>query len=421
MNQHRVLVFELGDPTGHQLGYLEHLTEYWCARAIPGRLDILVTSAFTSMHAEFAAWCAQNRDKGITLLSIAPAEAMQLEKRRGSLLRWSLTQGRILTKWLEERAPDDCLMMCFDHFQPALILGMRPRRPVRLHGIYFRPMVDRALYAKTWKGRVEAIWREVLLKGSLRSPYLRTLFCLDKHSVPYIKELTSRVCVMALPDPVRQYDTRIDSATMRGKLGVGAGRVVVLLFGELSRRKGTFELLASLNLLAPEDARRVAVVMAGPIPNADKAAITSQVTGMKDAREVQVIIEDRFVPDHEIQDFFGASDIVIAPYQRHIGMSAVLVRAATAGKPIIGASHGLLGELIRSERLGVTAGSASAREIAHAIRVCLSQPAEELFDAASARAFAEFNQADNFTATIFGRLLRAQKALCTRRGPDSTH
>jgi glycosyltransferase involved in cell wall biosynthesis len=296
-------------------------------------------------------------------------------------------------------------MMCFDHLQPSLTLGLRPRRQVGLHGIYFRPMLDGSLYAAAWKDRPEMVWRRLLLKGSLRNPNLLTLFCLDRSSIRLIKELTSRVDVIALPDPVKEYDQRRDPAVIRRELGADSSRVMLLLFGELSRRKGTFQLLKSLSLLSAQDARRLAVVIAGPIPKADKAIVDSLTMRLKAASAVQLIVVDRFVSDGGIQDLFRASDLVIAPYQEHIGMSAILVRAAVAGRPIIGPSYGLLGELIRSERLGVTVDASSPEAIARAIGLCLSQPAGRLFDRGSAKAFAEFNRVANFTATIFGRLL----------------
>jgi glycosyltransferase involved in cell wall biosynthesis len=401
------LVFEPGEPVGHQLGYLQHLAEYWCERSIPGRLDILVVPDFISMHREFARWCSGNHDHGIALRSIAPPQARRLEELRGSMLGRSLLQGNILAGWLAELAPDDCLMMCFDQLQPTLALSQLGQRGVGLHGIYFRPMLARSLYGAAWRNWPEMAWRRLLLKGALRNPGLRTLFCLDRACIPYIRKQTSRVRAIALPDPVREYQRRANPACVRRDLGAEPGRALLLLFGELSRRKGTFQLIEALSLLSAQDAARLAVVIAGPIPKGDKPMIDRLATALRAASAVQLLIVDRFIADHEIQDLFAAADFVIAPYQQHIGMSAVLVRAAMAGKPIIGPDYGLLGQLIRRKRLGITVQCSRAEAIARAIGVSLSQPPQRLFDAASAKVFAESNRAGRFSSTIFGRLLEA--------------
>ncbi|HJU10701.1 MAG TPA: glycosyltransferase [Candidatus Binataceae bacterium] len=280
-------------------------------------------------------------------------------------------------------------------------------------------MLDRSVYGKG-NTRAELIWRKSLLKRSLRNPSLRTLFCLDPWSIPYIEKLTSRVSVIALPDPVREYSERADPVHLRRRLGVETGRKLMLFFGELSRRKGTFQLLESLRLLSPADAKRLTVLMAGPIPAADRSLIRSRANRLKNVNICQLIIEDRFVPDHEIQNLFNASDLVIAPYQHHIGMSAVLVRAAMARKPIIGPNHGVLAALIRGQRLGLAVDTSSPVKIANAIGYCLSRPSEELFDRASAIAFAEFNRPEKFTATIFGRLFDGSEGISSMSGNTRT-
>jgi glycosyltransferase involved in cell wall biosynthesis len=401
LTRRRVLLFELGDPHGHQLGYLQHLAEYWDVSARPGCLDLLVTPAFIEMHRDFAAWCSQHAHLGIQLHAISAAQAAALNRRRSSLLRWSLEQGRILATAIEQFGPDDCVMMCFDHLQPSLALGLRLRRPVRLHGIYFRPIIDQALYGVS---RAESIWRNLLLWGSLRHSSLCTLFCLDRWCVPQVSRLASRAAVVALADPVRDYGRIADSGALRRKLAIEPGRMVLLMFGELSRRKGTFQMLEAVAQMDPTEAGRIALVMAGPIADSDRESLQIMAGRIQQTGSAQLVVEDRFIPDREIQEFFAACDVVVAPYQRHIGMSAVLVRAARAGKPVLGPDRGLLGDLIRRERLGICVDATNPGEIAGALRRFLSHPPGRFLDQTAAAALADFNRVENFTGTIFGRL-----------------
>ncbi len=47
-------------------------------------------------------------------------------------------------------------------------------------------------------------------------------------------------------------------------------------------------------------------------------------------------------------------DVVLIPYQRHVGSSGLLIWAASAGKPVITQDFGLIGALTRAYKLGQT-------------------------------------------------------------------
>ena len=65
---------------------------------------------------------------------------------------------------------------------------------------------------------------------------------------------------------------------------------------------------------------------------------------------------------------FELADVVLMLYQGHTGMSSVLVRAAMAGKPMLGTELGMIGELIRARELGTAVDATDYLAVGNALR-----------------------------------------------------
>jgi len=116
---------------------------------------------------------------------------------------------------------------------------------------------------------------------------------------------------------------------------------------------------------------------------------------------VQVVLRDERVPDDEVPDLLGAADVVLLPYQRHLGSSGVLVRAAAAGTPVLGDGYGLLGAQIRRHALGITVDATQTGDLVRGLHRCVTMPLDALFDAEAAAAFARHHTAEHFAETIY--------------------
>jgi glycosyltransferase involved in cell wall biosynthesis len=116
---------------------------------------------------------------------------------------------------------------------------------------------------------------------------------------------------------------------------------------------------------------------------------------------VQILHVNRFVIDREIQPYFQLSDVVLAPYQRHVGMSAILVRAAAAQKPVLSSNYGLMGEMTRRHQLGLAIDSTDSQAIADGISFLLQTPLAQVGDRSKMQAFAAQNSAQRFADVIF--------------------
>ena len=119
-----------------------------------------------------------------------------------------------------------------------------------------------------------------------------------------------------------------------------AGRVRILLFGQVKPYKGVDVLLRAVAQLPPglREACLVRIVGRPEMPMDPLFALVDDL-GLKD----QVEFDLRFVPDAEIPLLLTNSDILVFPY-REIDASGVLMLALAAGRPVVASRIGIFAE-----------------------------------------------------------------------------
>src|SRR5690606_19232678 len=115
-------------------------------------------------------------------------------------------------------------------------------------------------------------------------------------------------------------------------------------------------------------------------------------------------LHDAYVPLEEGQTLLAAADLVWAAYDNHVGSSAVLIRAAAAGRPVLSQAYALMGEETRRHRLGRTVDQRDPAALTDALAAALADP-DEGFDAASSAAFAGGHSPEAFARVILDRLV----------------
>ena len=394
MRAPHVMLFDLY-AGGHRLQYLLNLATHWAERGLPGRLSIVVPTAFLDAHPPLRTFADVHRTSGIEVVPIT--EPVRL-KAPGplQLVRYGVEQGRHLRRYVERLRPDHAVLMYFDHAQLALAFGLRFDFPVRFSGIYFRPQFHYGRFeghATSPRERATNLRKRLVLRAALRNPHLHTLFCLDPYAVADVRRMGGRA--VALPDGVAPEAGRADV-----RWAPEDGRRAVLLFGTLHRRKGLFEVLDAMRRLSKDDQRRLALVLAGPITDLERDRALRELGDLATSTPLQVVLDERFIPDEEIQAMVRRADLVLLTYQRHVGSSNVLVRAAMAGRPVLATDYGLVGALVREHRLGQALDAGSPEVIAPALSAFLANPYAVPFSPEAACRYAEANTAEAFARTI---------------------
>ena len=399
-----ILLFDL-ETHGHHSSYIYYLASYWKKHHIAGTLHIVVSPQFLRQHSSVSECEFTSETCTIQFTPITTLEAEMLHPRDNAILslRRALQEWRLLNHYAEQLSADHCLVLYLDRTHFPVIL--RRYLPCAFSSIYFRPTFHYARFASNeldWKHRMQA-WRERFqLFWGAEHPMAHTLFCLDPFAVDQINRFLNQSRAVYLPDPVPLEKAAIeDVVALRHHLQIDLSRTVFLLFGAIDERKGIYKILEALSLLSDYSLKKVCLLIIGKLDDANEPIVCSRIRGLESSRPLQIILRNTFVSEAEVPRYFQLSDIVLAAYQKHVGMSGILVRAAAATKPVICSDYGLMGELTRQYQLGLLVNSKSPQAIAKAIEKGIDCSSEKLCNVEKMQMFAAMNSTENFAETIF--------------------
>ncbi len=240
----------------------------------------------------------------------------------------------------------------------------------------------------------------MLLNGALK-----VVLSLDPYFAPYAAaRYRGGGKIWALPDPA--YPTAATSesdATLATPFP--PDRQCYLLFGAITERKGVLVLLDALALLPTAAAGKIAVMLAGRIDPSIRNEIDERGRRLA-ARQpgLWLRIEDRRLASAEIAALVRRSDVVLAPYQRFVGSSGVLLWAAAAGKPLLTQDFGLIGRLVHDHRLGLATDVCEPSGLALAIGRMAVAGTHGLVDGKSAADFISERTPERFASLVFASL-----------------
>lgn len=386
---------------GHHPQHLECLVRYWADRKPRGELHLVVSEEYREHHGELLELVAAA--EGVSY-HLVPASNLPKNDRR-ELLASDRRHGRVVSEWARRLRADHVLLMYFDHVQLSLAYDLRFEWPLGISGIYFRPTFyyrDAGL-PQTPRERLAALRKRLVLAAALRNPHLRYLFSLDHLAVDRFPGDRSRVHVIALPEPLDlapEHDARSPIAER-----AEPGRRLLVLFGSLDERKGLVPVLDALSMLDDREQAQLALFLAGRVSGAERDGLLERIDAFRRSARVQVVLEDRYLAEEEIQPLLRACDLVLLTYVHHVGSSGVVVRAAHAETPVLSTGYGVLGAQVRQHSLGATLDTVSAPAIHATLREWLADETAIALDHSRARAFAAGNTADAFAETILSRVL----------------
>lgn len=403
----RLMLFDLSIH-GHHPGYIQYLIDYWHQHHLSGELVIVVSPQFLTEHADVVERAKAYQQSGIQILAIRPDEDAKLATRTtgfGRNLR-NFQEWQLCCRHAQALHATQILVMYFDTYQLPLALGMTPPCPVS--GIYFRPTFHYphfTHYRPSGKAKLLQAWEKALLRRILRSVQCHTLFSLDPLVVNYVDAEMEKRKLLHLPDPVNlHHQSDSPDQSLKTTLGIEPDRIVFLLFGALTGRKGVYEVLNAISLLPPAIAQRVAFAFVGRANDSHRQRIDAQVEVLTQQCSAQIIRHYTFVAEQDVLRYFQMADVALAPYQRHVGMSGILILAAAAQTPVLSTDYGLMGELVRRYQLGLTVDSTQPAALAQGITQCVEGDRDELGDRQRMQQFATDNSSDAFARVIFERL-----------------
>jgi glycosyltransferase involved in cell wall biosynthesis len=394
---------------GHHGNYIQYLIDYACQKVDGGSIDIVVSPQFFEIHQDTVAAISSYQHPEINLVPISISEAAALGSRDSGISRAfrNFREWQIFCKYAKDLQTTHALIMYLDTCELPLAVGMPS--PCPFSGIFFRPTFHYNMFENYHPDRQDRLqqWRErIALNRILDRPQLETVFCLDPFAVKALANHQHHDKIVHLADPVQPYPSiQLDLATFRAKLGIEENRRVFLLFGALDGRKGIYQVLDAIELLSPELRQQLCLLLVGKTNATERSHIHQKVVALSQMdKPIQLVECYDFIPENDVSSYFQVADIVLATYQRHVGMSGILLLAAAAGKPVLSSDYGLMGELVRRYQLGLAVDTTTPTEIAQALSRCLLEIPETLGDRSQMQVFAAQNSIDRYTSTIFQHL-----------------
>jgi glycosyltransferase involved in cell wall biosynthesis len=402
----RIMLFDLS-VRGHHPIYIRHLLQYWSKYKLPGSLHIVVSPQFMQVHEDVIVLADQDPQQNVHFVAISPQEETALNSRKTWFNRAmrSFQEWKLFCCYAKQLEASAALLMYFDTFQKPIALGMKS--PCPFSGLYFRPTFhydEFAIAPPSLKMRIQHWWERVLIAQVLKHPDWQTLYSLDPLALKGLEQFHSGAKVVHLPDPIEIYEVdRSQVATMREQLGIEPGRLIFLLFGALTTRKGVDQVLDAVSQLPLDSCKQICLLMVGESNLQEK--LEARMAHICRSQPIQFVRHYEFVPDSAVPAYFQLADVVLATYQRHVGSSGILLWAAAAQTPVLSSDFGLMGEQVRRYELGIAVDSTIPTEIAKGFMHFLSEPIESIGDRTQMKIFAQQNSVEQYARAIFQYVL----------------
>jgi glycosyltransferase involved in cell wall biosynthesis len=410
LTKSHIMLFDLATG-GHHPSYILHIVRYWCNQKLPNNLDIVVSPKFLDEHNDIVKFVIDNDQKNIRFVPISWEEYSDWNSKSSLLMR-IFQEWRIYVKYATKLKADHGLLMYFDTLQLPIILGAKS--PCSFSGIYFRPTLHYHTfdnYVPSWKDRLREWLKKIILSIVLCNSQLKFLFSLDPLAIKHIENFNTKAKILHLPDPVEIYDvSKVDESKVtqiKTRLGIDSGRKVFLLFGRISPRKGIYQLLEAISYLETDVANNLCLLIVGSSLPGDKLPVENQIKKISESVPVQIIINSDYIAEEDVHLYFSVADVILAPYQNHVGMSGILLLAAAAQKPVLSSNYGLMGHLVVDHQLGITVDSRFPSAIASAITTIIhdiDSGQTNFYNLSMMKEFAEQNSAVKFAHVLISNI-----------------
>ncbi|WP_341227273.1 glycosyltransferase [uncultured Arcticibacterium sp.] len=243
------------------------------------------------------------------------------------------------------------ILMEFDIYQVAI--GNDSKTGFDVSGIWFRPYFRQVSLSKsiitTTKFKIAKWRKQAMFRLALRNKNLQQIFVLnDRATVNAINEKHGER-LFYLPDPVFDYNIT-ESIDIRAKYVIEKSKIIFLIFGHIDNRKNVVNILKSLEALPKEMQSDIVLLMIGKV--APEYKLTLEEALEKSRCAYQILQNDKFVSDDEMEALFAQSDLILRMNVNYFASSGIIGMAAKYNKPSLVSDYGIVADLTKEYKLG---------------------------------------------------------------------
>lgn len=309
-----------------------------------------------------------------------------------------LNQWNFIVEYGKKHQISRLILMMFDAYQNCI---GNTTTPFKISTIYFlayyrmsKPNAGLIEKTQLWLRKMR---KKMIVKRALKNENLDRIYILNDEKAVEEGNRTIKKVFKYLSDPIFEY-TQKEGLFIRVKHQIPDNKIIFLIFGAIDDRKNVTNLLKAFQQIPREKAAKSTLLIIGKVEKVFQEHFNKLISETKKLRsELQLITENRFVDDEEMESYFSQSDVILRMNLNYFNSSGVLGNAAKYNKPSLVSDYGLVAELIETYKLGKLANPENIEEIKTKLIDFIDTPSSRNIDGTT---FSNLHHKDNIFKTL---------------------
>jgi glycosyltransferase involved in cell wall biosynthesis len=329
--------------TGHHSEYLSHVVDYIVSKPTIDNFVLVVPEEIQIKFPDII-----KKSEHFFQIRWEYIKTEETDKlSRMSLVKRSFKEFKIVEFYAKKFNAHCVYLMYFNLFQLALVF----KRPTfYISGILFLQFYR--MEKDNWKEKIKYYRKYWTTKLYSRNPKIKNIFVLnDQKTVTFLNHEFNTKIFFMLPDPIPEYEEE-KGFSLHEYYKICPQKKILLHPGAIDPRKGTYEIIDSIDLLSNQVTEEYAILIIGKAKIEVDQIIKAKISSLLNTK-FTIIFDNTFVSNERLKSLFVQSFAVLMPYKNPEASSGILGHAAKAGKPVITTGKGLLKEIVEQNNMGV--------------------------------------------------------------------
>jgi glycosyltransferase involved in cell wall biosynthesis len=197
-----------------------------------------------------------------------------------------------------------------------------------------------------------------------------------------------------LPDPIPVYKEE-KSFDVYNYYNIPKNKKILLHPGSIDPRKGTYEIIDSIDFLKEKEINEYAILIVGKAKSDIENMIKLKLSILKN-KHFTIVFDNTFVSNERLKSLFLQSYAVLMPYKNVEASSGIMGHATIVNKCVLAPDSGLIGEIIKKYKLGVLINKTAPLHIAKGIE----ELADYIIDETLSAKFASQHTVEVFSSSL---------------------